>query len=475
MRKIRVLIGVALFCTVMLAGIAQAATPEWWKEAAALYKGVTIRGVSESTPPSKAVRDYAAASFEKLTGIKVEFEVTSWDEMYTKSISDISRGTGIYDFIYVEQDIIYAYLVKNWLTDMTELMEKYPQLTDPDLEIEDFTTFIDYFKDAKGHVFGIPFEAFLKSYVYRKDLFEDPEIRAAFKAEYGWDLRPPKDWDEYTDIAKFFTAWGKKKGIELYGHVAQAKTHPCVAYEMLESIWPAWGIYNWGINLEKWRATVENGGTLNSKRAKEAFKWYVDMLEYAPPGVRTYTWDETAAVVAAGKIAQGLIYLENLPWVQLDTSRSVVTGKIGVALPPTYPGIMSEAARGMGYIGYYDGGAFSIPVSSRKKEAAWLFIQWATRKEWEPEFARLAGRVCRKSAFVSPEVKDLDLKLAGYYTMLETKGFLFAGAPPLPMHRPLNELYLKWISRAVAKEVDPYTALDSLAKEVDKLLIELGY
>ncbi|MBE0479149.1 extracellular solute-binding protein [Candidatus Aerophobetes bacterium] len=475
MRKIGGIIGVVLLCTLILAGVAQSAPPEWWTKAAALYKGVTIRGVSESTPPSKTIRDYAIPTFEKMTGIKVEFEVTSWDEMYTKSISDLAAGTGIYDFIYVEQDIIYAYLVKNWLTNMTELVKKYPQLTDPDFDIDDFTTFIDYFKDAKGDVFGIPFEAFLKAYAYRKDLFENPEIRAAFKAEYGWDLRPPKDWDEYTQIAKFFTAWGRKKGIELYGHVAQAKTHPCVAYEMVESIWPAWGIYNWGINMEKWRATVENGGTLNSKRAKEAFKWYVDMLEYAPPGVRTYTWDETAAVMGAGKIAQGLIYLENLGWIATDPARSVVIGKIGVALPPTYPGVMSEAARGLGYIGYYDGGAFSIPTTSRKKEAAWLFTQYATRKEWGPEFAGLATSVCRKSTFASPEISVLDQKMGGYFTILEEKGFLFAGAPPLPMHRPLNELYLKWISRAVAGEVDPAAALDSLAKEVDDLLKELGY
>jgi len=475
MRKVGIYLLVGVFFIVVFTGITQEATPEWWKQAAALYKGITIRGVSESTPPSKAVRDYAAREFEKLTGIKVQFELTSWDEMYTKSINDMSRGTGIYDFVYVEQDIIYAYLVKHWLTDLTELAKKYPQLDDPDFDINDFTTFINYFKDARGHVFGIPFEAFLKSYVYRKDLFSNPEIRAAFKSEYGWDLRPPKDWREYTQIAKFFTEWGKKKGIELYGHVAQAKTHPCVAYEMVESIWPAWGIYNWGINLKKWRATVENGGTLNSKRAKEALRWYVDMLKYAPPGVRTYTWDETAAAVGAGKIAQGLIYLENLPWVELDKSRSVVTGKIGVALPPTYPGVMSEAARGLGYIGYYDGGAFAIPKSSRKKQAAWLFIQWATRKQWAPKFAQLAGRICRKSTFNSPEIKELNVKLSGYYDMMKKFEFLFAGAPPLPMHRPLNELYLKWISKAVAGEVDPDTALDSLAKEVDKLLIDLGY
>ena len=131
--------------------------------------------------------------------------------MYRKETLDLSRKTGIYDFIYVEQDFIYGYMLKQWLTDITGLMEKYPQLTDPDFDIDDFTTFINYFKDARGHVHGIPFEAFIKTYAYRKDLFEDSEIRAAFKAEYGWDLRPPKDWDEYTQIAEFFTTWGKKK------------------------------------------------------------------------------------------------------------------------------------------------------------------------------------------------------------------------------------------------------------------------
>ncbi|GAI76952.1 unnamed protein product, partial [marine sediment metagenome] len=66
-------------------------------------------------------------------------------------------------------------------------------------------------------------------------------------------------------------------------------------------------------------------------------------------------------------------------------------------------------------------------------------------------------------------------KLGGYYDMLREKGFLFAGAAPLPMHRPLNEIYLKWISKAVAGEAYPDMALDSLAKEVDELLVELGY
>ncbi len=82
------------------AGEAMADADNWWAQAAeaAGCSGTTIFGVSESTPPSTyAARDLAAA-FEAESGIKVEQELTSWDEMYAKGINDMQAGTGIYDF-----------------------------------------------------------------------------------------------------------------------------------------------------------------------------------------------------------------------------------------------------------------------------------------------------------------------------------------------------------------------------------------
>ena len=53
---------------------------DFWSDAAKPYAGVTIRGVSESTPPSNDVKDVLAPAFTEATGIKVEFEATSWDQ-----------------------------------------------------------------------------------------------------------------------------------------------------------------------------------------------------------------------------------------------------------------------------------------------------------------------------------------------------------------------------------------------------------
>ncbi|MCA9886704.1 MAG: extracellular solute-binding protein, partial [Anaerolineae bacterium] len=163
----------------------------WWAEAAAPYQGVTIRGISESTPPSKYVSDVLAKEFEEKTGIKVEFEVTSWDQMYDKAIKDMEANTGIYDFVYIEQDIVYSYLAQDYLTDITQSLADNPALASPDFNIDDFTSFINYFKDpATGDVYGVPMEAFVKVYLYRKDLFENPDIQAQFKEQYGYDLAP---------------------------------------------------------------------------------------------------------------------------------------------------------------------------------------------------------------------------------------------------------------------------------------------
>lgn len=455
---------------------AYAQTPEeWFAEAAKPYAGMTIKGISESTPPSKYMQEFLAPGFEKATGIKVEFEVTSWDEMYDKQIKDMEAGTGIYDFGYIEQDFIFAALEKNYLTDLTKLAEDNPQLVYPDFDLGDFTSFIDNFKDANGHLFGVPFEAFLKSYMYRKDLFEDPEIKAAFQAKYGWELRPAVNFKEYEQISEFFTEYGKEKGLELWGTTVTAAAHPASAYEMIETIWPSWGIYNWGINLENLKATSANGGTLDSDRAKEALAFWVNMLNYAPPEARSSTWDEVAASMGAGRVAQGWIYLENAGWIATDATKSKVVGKVAVALPPLYPGVINEAALGKGYIGYYDGGALGISWASKKKEAAWLWLQWMARKDLQGEFAKAGGRVVRNSTFTDPFVVQLDPQVGHYFTMLRIAGPLFKGAPPFPFHRQIFEIYLTYVQKAITGEMTAAQACDELAKAVDAELVKLGY
>jgi len=447
----------------------------WWAQAAAPYKDVTIKGISESTPPSKYMQEVLAKSFMEETGINVEFEVTSWDEMYDKEIKDMEVGTGIYDFVYIEQDIIFSYLHNEYLLDMTNFMNENPELVFDDLDMDDFTSFINDFKDDEGHVYGLPFEAFLKICLYRKDLFENKEIQDAFKGEYGWDLRPAVTFDEYGQIAKFFTEWGKDNDMELWGTTVQAASHPSSFYEIFETILPPAGVYNWGINMENWKATSADGGAMDSDKAKEALAFWVSMLDYAPPEATSSTWDEVAASFAAGRAAQGWVYGENAAWIATNAEKSVVVGNVGVARPPLMEGVLEEAEAGEGYIGYYDGGALGIPHCSKNPEAAMLFIQWVCRKDFQGEFAKAGSRIVRTSTFDDPIVLAMDKEVDGYYSMFKNEGYLYKGAPPFPFHATIREVIYTYTIQAITGEMTASEALDAAAKATNEELVKLGY
>jgi len=407
----------------------------FWAEAAKPYEGVTIRGVSESTPPSNYVADVLAAQFEEETGITVEFETTSWDSMYDKAIKDMEANTGIYDFVYIEQDIIYAYLDRDFLVNISQGLADNADLAAPDFDISKFTTFIDYFKNGDGDVFGIPMEAFVKVYLYRTDLFEDADIQAAFADEYGYDLAPATTYEQYGDIAAFFTAYGEENDMDLWGTTVQGSTgHPASTYELIETILPSCGVYNWGIN-EEYKATEENGGELNSQKAKDCFNFWLSMREFAPPEWSSSTWDEVGSTFAAGRAAQGWVYGENAAWIATNEDRSLVVGNVGVALPPLADGVADEAAAGDGYIGYYDGGAFGIPHSSKNQEAAMLWLQYIGQESVQAEWAVAGARIVMESTYDDPLVVEADAATNGYYTL----------------------------------------ALDLAAEAVDEALVQLGY
>lgn len=465
------------FAAAALMAATSAANADFWSDAGAPYKGTTIRGVSESTPPSNYVKDVIAPAFTKATGINVEFEATSWDQMYDKAIKDMEASTGIYDFVYIEQDIIYSYLSRDFLVDITQSLKDNPKLAAPDFKVDDFTTFINYFKGANGDIYGVPMEAFVKVYLYRKDLFADPKAQEAFKAKYGWDLAPAKTHKQYLEIAEFFTDWGKANGQELWGTTVQAHSgHPSSWYEFFESWGPTFGVYNWGIAADKnFGASVANGGSMNGPEAKAALEYWLGLLKYAPPESTQSTWDEVAATFAAGRAAQGLVYAENAAWIAANTDKSKVVGNVGITLPPLADGVMAEAEAGTGYIGYYDGGAFGIPHSSKNKDAALLFLQYVGQPSVQPGWAIAAPRITNTSTYDDADVKAMDAKLDGYYTLLRDQGKLFAGAPPYPFHAQVREATAPYFYEAIIGQLTPQEALDKMAAAAEDELKKLGY
>jgi multiple sugar transport system substrate-binding protein len=450
---------------------------EWWAAAAEPYAGTTIHGVSESTPPSVFAAEDLAAEFEELTGISVELETTSWDEMRNKALNDMENNTGVYDFIYLEQDIVYADIAAERLSNLTELYAENEALQAPGFSWDEFNSFIDNFTDGDGNFYGVPMEAFIKVYLYRTDLFEDADNQAAFEEQYGYPLAPATTHEQYRDIAEFFTALGQDQGIELWGTTVQGTTsHAASFYEFFESVAPTFGLYNWGINPdENFGASVDNGGSMNSPEAVAALEWWLSLLEFAPPEATSSTWDEVASSFAAGRAAQGLVYGENATWIASDESRSSVVGNVGAALPPLAEGVLEAAESGEGYIGYYDGGAFAIPTGAQNKEAALLWLQFIGLPEVQPAWAAATGRVTEDATYEAPEITEIDESVGGYFTLMRESAPLFRGAPPYPFHSQVVTAVSPFIWSAILGDTSAQDALDSAAAAVEEELTNLGY
>src|SRR5690606_26992263 len=57
-----------------------------------------------------------------------------------------------------------------------------------------------------GVEYAWPWDGDVFTLNYRADLLEDAAHQAAFEAEYGYPLAVPTTWQEYADIAAYFTA-----------------------------------------------------------------------------------------------------------------------------------------------------------------------------------------------------------------------------------------------------------------------------
>jgi len=434
--------------TVTITGAAPAQVPpleDWLKSIATKYnlKGVTIRMVTESTPTSLFIRDVLAPEFSKITGINAIVEAVSWDEMYRKTVATLQARTTDYDIFYVEQDIVGQFGSLGWLEDLKPYLGN-PEITWPGYDPNDIFVLKEYY--YAGKLLAIPFESFLKIYVYRKDLFE----------KYGITLPKVLTWDFVKRVAEFFGRGEKEPGV--YGWVAQAASHPCLWFEMVESVWPTFGIQYWGISADFSHVYF------NNTCGKKAFRLYIDLLKYAPPGVTSYTWDEVGATFTRGGAAQGLMYAEFFGTIFRENPDMI--GKYGVAYPPIDP----ECYTG-GYIGYFDGGGMGINpyLPNDRKLASWLFIQYVTSKESSRKITEAINTVIRWSVLMEYGSK-LDEKYGhGYFALLmkAIEENTFRGAPPIPTYdiATTSDLFTT-LHRAVTGEISPDSALDRAAEIV---------
>src|SRR5688572_11170937 len=71
--------------------------------------------------------------------------------------------------------------------------------------------YLTQYPTGSDKYYAAPCETDAMGFAYRKDWLESAEEKAAFQAKYQRELGVPKTWDEFRDVAAFFTRPDKKQ------------------------------------------------------------------------------------------------------------------------------------------------------------------------------------------------------------------------------------------------------------------------
>jgi len=383
--------------------------------------------------------------FTAKTGINIQLVTISHTELYEKVMVELIGETGAYDAVeYVYKDLA-DFCEGGFLRPVDDYIEEYnlQGLVDDSLPVMK-----KMYTQWKDKTYGLVYDGDIHSYYYRKDLFNEPEIKAEFQKRFGYELRPARTWDEYRDIAKFF----KETDYTQYG---------CSEIARRGRMYLWWANRFFGLGGEWF--DKDGKPAINSAAGIKAAKNFKECIKYAPPGVLEFEYPEHETAWVKGQIPQFVQWGDAWKDALLSPESKIKhlgTKALGIALTPGGHPIL---AAGFG---------FAFPKAAEHTEEAFRFIAWLTSKEqstWSithPESGIDAYLV--KGHFDNAELYDV---LAPEY-LAGLKKCIANGKPDLRIPHGsefLSVLDLN-LSRVLAGEVDAKKALDDTAKEWAKIL-----
>ncbi len=222
--------------------------------------------------------------YEKETGVKITVETTPWADFQTKTFTEFNAHGDAYDLVVGDSQWLGAGSTGGHYVDLTDFFNKHK------LNEVMAPATVKYYAEYPGNsgkYWAIPLEGDAVGWAYRKDWFEDPKEKEAFKAKYGYDLDVPKDFKQLRDIAEFFYRPDQKKyGIAIYTD----NSYDAMAMGFENAL------FSYGGELGDY-ATYKVDGHINSDKAVAALDAYKELYKYTPPGwAKTFFVEDNQAI-----------------------------------------------------------------------------------------------------------------------------------------------------------------------------------
>ncbi len=347
--------------TALTLSAAQAQSLKW-----DAYKGTTLRVLLNQHPWTTAMEPYFP-EFEKLTGIKLQIETYPEAQFRQKVLVELSTGGQNLDaFMLSPGQEGQLYAKSGWVEDMASYVNN-KALTASDWNFSDFYPSVVNSTRYVGVMTGIPIQTETTMLFYRKDLFQK------------YNVAVPKTLKQLETAAKTLNGKDGVVGIALRGK-GSAATSQFAPY-----------MYGYG---SQW---LDSKGQANFTDPKfvQAMTYYTGLLKnYGPQAAVTMSWPEVTNLFAQGKAAM-FTDASLFRSIVDDPKSSTVAGKVGfAAMPGRKPTVTTWA--------------LAISKGSSKKQAAWLFTQWATNRQNQSRVLLKDVPAVRRSVWKTAEFKAQD-------------------------------------------------------------------
>jgi multiple sugar transport system substrate-binding protein len=437
MKKLLALI--ALFAFV--ATVATAGEFNWRQ-----FEGQTVRVMLVQHPYGEGILKKIDA-FEALTGIKVEQTTIPEENYMDKLATSVASRAGDPDVFMTGAYQTWEYAPAGYLADLDEYANN-SAITAPDYEISDFFEsiigsmrwdLVPGHKVGTGKLWGIPLGFETNCLTYNKELFAKNNIKVP--------TTPEELYDAARKLNKF-------EGEGTYGIAVRGTRN--------------WATVNTGYlttfaNYGAVDMAIEDGRLVSKLDSPEAIKmtddWVKMIRESGSPTWASYTWYQCAADLGARKAAilfdaDILGYFSNFP------GGSNQSGKLASAAP------VKPADSTRPLTANLWAWALSMNNYSKVKDAAWLFIQYFTGKEFLT-FSVLDWKSVdtpRKSVFNNPDFQKNIRAMDGYVEMFEKT---LPGATILFTPNPYHfEVTTEWAATLQDIVAGKYPSTEAAMKEL---------
>jgi multiple sugar transport system substrate-binding protein len=437
----QVLKGAALGAGVLMAGRALAAAPRQF--AGQKINVLHFKGGGHDTVFKAQMPD-----FEASTGIQATVDYLPEEQLLPKVRTIVGAKSDEYDVIYYRPNLMPE-VIKTGAVEPIDAYVARSKGDDPAFDYGDFMGPLIGSFVFDGKLWGLPQQGGGNILIYNKE---------AFKAA-GID-RPPKNLDEMEAYARKIHKPGGMAGISMRGK-----------REAGINVF-AW-IFIWKIQGAKWYDNIK-GNWFNEKWEPQlatpeaitaADRWAKMLRETGPKGVSSYGWQECLLDFQQNTVS---MWMDDVGFVdQVENPKvSKVAGKAGYAVVEG-PGNTYTCVAPWGFI---------LSAASKKKEAGWEFMRWATG--YKTQLAMVKGGYSRPSRRKVLESGEMEKSLPPEFV----KALLVSMAVADPAYKPLipqqteiNDLVSAAISNVLTGRATAEAAMREANDKVTAIMKRDGY